>query len=141
MEDVTDTTTTLKWRPPDRIGAGGIDGYMVEYCLEDCEWPCRAGRGAVAHTDPSGCLVSGTQNRTEQGPIYGVMNCPYGICIYLNPQDGDGSSQAPTDQLALSPSLIPSCPPSSLFSSPISILQTAAPLHPSIYPFIQVYIY
>uniref|UniRef100_A0A8C7BHB7 Myosin-binding protein C, fast-type n=1 Tax=Neovison vison TaxID=452646 RepID=A0A8C7BHB7_NEOVI len=37
VEDVTDTTTTLKWRPPDRIGAGGIDGYLVEYCLEDSE--------------------------------------------------------------------------------------------------------
>ena len=39
MEDVTDTTTTLRWRPPDRIGAGGIDGYLVEYCLEGSdEW-------------------------------------------------------------------------------------------------------
>uniref|UniRef100_A0A2I3LLN8 Myosin binding protein C2 n=1 Tax=Papio anubis TaxID=9555 RepID=A0A2I3LLN8_PAPAN len=37
VEDVTDTTTTLKWRPPNRIGAGGIDGYLVEYCLEGCE--------------------------------------------------------------------------------------------------------
>ncbi|ELK18501.1 Myosin-binding protein C, fast-type [Pteropus alecto] len=37
VEDVTDTTTTLKWRPPNRIGAGGIDGYLVEYCLEDSE--------------------------------------------------------------------------------------------------------
>ncbi|XP_049643530.1 myosin-binding protein C, fast-type [Suncus etruscus] len=37
VEDVTDTTTTLKWRPPDRIGAGGIDGYLIEYCLEDSE--------------------------------------------------------------------------------------------------------
>ncbi|XP_007955834.1 myosin-binding protein C, fast-type [Orycteropus afer afer] len=39
VEDVTDTTTTLKWRPPDKIGAGGIDGYLVEYCLEGSdEW-------------------------------------------------------------------------------------------------------
>ncbi|XP_076987032.1 myosin-binding protein C, fast-type isoform X2 [Tamandua tetradactyla] len=37
VEDVTDTTTTLKWRAPDRIGAGGIDGYLVEYCLEGSE--------------------------------------------------------------------------------------------------------
>uniref|UniRef100_A0A8C9UPH2 Myosin binding protein C2 n=1 Tax=Spermophilus dauricus TaxID=99837 RepID=A0A8C9UPH2_SPEDA len=37
VEDVTDTTTTLKWRPPDRIGAGGIDGYLVEDCLEGSE--------------------------------------------------------------------------------------------------------
>ncbi|XP_075771088.1 myosin-binding protein C, fast-type isoform X2 [Pelodiscus sinensis] len=39
LEDVTDTTATLKWRPPDRLGAGGIDGYLVEYCLEGSdEW-------------------------------------------------------------------------------------------------------
>lgn len=54
VEDVTDTTTTLKWRPPDRIGAGGIDGYLVEYCVEGCEcWPsasgpCRESRMALA---------------------------------------------------------------------------------------------
>ncbi|XP_049648674.1 myosin-binding protein C, fast-type [Accipiter gentilis] len=39
LEDVTDTTATLKWRPPERIGAGGIDGYLVEYCREGSdEW-------------------------------------------------------------------------------------------------------
>ncbi|XP_028669468.2 LOW QUALITY PROTEIN: myosin binding protein Ca [Erpetoichthys calabaricus] len=39
VEDVTDSSTTLKWRPPDRIGAGGIDGYLIEYCKEgDTEW-------------------------------------------------------------------------------------------------------
>lgn len=32
VEDVTDTTCTLKWRPPEKIGAGGIDGYVLEYC-------------------------------------------------------------------------------------------------------------
>lgn len=39
LEDVTDTTATLKWRPPDRIGAGGIDGYLIEYCKEGSELP------------------------------------------------------------------------------------------------------
>ncbi|XP_014117964.1 PREDICTED: myosin-binding protein C, fast-type [Pseudopodoces humilis] len=34
LEDVTDTTATLKWRPPERLGAGGIDGYLVEWCRE-----------------------------------------------------------------------------------------------------------
>ncbi|XP_030645637.1 myosin binding protein Ca [Chanos chanos] len=34
VEDVTDSTCALKWRPPERIGAGGIDGYIIEYCLE-----------------------------------------------------------------------------------------------------------
>ncbi|XP_077115745.1 myosin-binding protein C, fast-type isoform X3 [Ranitomeya variabilis] len=39
VEDVTDTTCTLKWRAPDRIGAGGIDGYVVEYRKEGgTEW-------------------------------------------------------------------------------------------------------
>lgn len=34
VDDVTDSTCTLKWRPPERIGAGGIDGYIIEYCKE-----------------------------------------------------------------------------------------------------------
>ncbi|XP_019407794.1 PREDICTED: myosin-binding protein C, cardiac-type isoform X2 [Crocodylus porosus] len=34
VEDVSDSTITLKWRPPERIGAGGLDGYIVEYCKE-----------------------------------------------------------------------------------------------------------
>ncbi|CAJ1076362.1 myosin binding protein Ca [Xyrichtys novacula] len=39
VEDVTDTTCALKWRPPEKIGAGGIDGYIVEYCKEGSdEW-------------------------------------------------------------------------------------------------------
>ncbi|NWX20911.1 MYPC3 protein, partial [Aegotheles bennettii] len=39
VEDVSDSTVTLKWRPPERIGAGGLDGYIVEYCKdESTEW-------------------------------------------------------------------------------------------------------
>ncbi|XP_067830594.1 myosin binding protein Ca isoform X2 [Heptranchias perlo] len=39
VEDVTDTTTTLKWRIPERIGAGGLDGYLIEYSKEgSSEW-------------------------------------------------------------------------------------------------------
>ncbi|KAG9339877.1 hypothetical protein JZ751_022190 [Albula glossodonta] len=34
VDDVTDTTVTIKWRPPDTIGAAGLDGYTVEYCIE-----------------------------------------------------------------------------------------------------------
>uniref|UniRef100_UPI00398ED179 myosin binding protein Ca isoform X2 n=1 Tax=Pristiophorus japonicus TaxID=55135 RepID=UPI00398ED179 len=34
VEDVTDSTTTLKWRTPERIGAGGLDGYLIEYAKE-----------------------------------------------------------------------------------------------------------
>uniref|UniRef100_A0A671F7J5 Myosin-binding protein C, cardiac-type n=1 Tax=Rhinolophus ferrumequinum TaxID=59479 RepID=A0A671F7J5_RHIFE len=39
VEDVSDTTVSLKWRPPEREGAGGLDGYSVEYCQEgSSEW-------------------------------------------------------------------------------------------------------
>ncbi|XP_016104445.1 myosin binding protein Ca isoform X4 [Sinocyclocheilus grahami] len=39
VEDVTDGTCALKWLPPERIGAGGIDGYIIEYCIEGAtEW-------------------------------------------------------------------------------------------------------
>ncbi|XP_053305739.1 myosin-binding protein C, cardiac-type [Spea bombifrons] len=39
VEDVSDTSISLKWRPPERIGAGGLDGYTVEYCKEgSSEW-------------------------------------------------------------------------------------------------------
>uniref|UniRef100_A0A452HZY5 Uncharacterized protein n=1 Tax=Gopherus agassizii TaxID=38772 RepID=A0A452HZY5_9SAUR len=39
VEDISDSTVTLKWRPPERIGAGGLDGYHVEYCKEgSTEW-------------------------------------------------------------------------------------------------------
>ncbi|XP_029597933.1 myosin-binding protein C, slow-type-like isoform X6 [Salmo trutta] len=34
VDDVTDTTVTMKWRPPETIGAAGLDGYLVEYCIE-----------------------------------------------------------------------------------------------------------
>ncbi|KAM8908376.1 myosin-binding protein C, slow-type isoform 3-T3 [Spinachia spinachia] len=34
VDDVTDTTVTVKWRPPETIGAAGLDGYSVEYCIE-----------------------------------------------------------------------------------------------------------
>ncbi|XP_047194489.1 myosin-binding protein C, slow-type isoform X6 [Hippoglossus stenolepis] len=34
VDDVTDTSVTVKWRPPETIGAAGLDGYLVEYCIE-----------------------------------------------------------------------------------------------------------
>lgn len=37
VEDVSDSTVALKWRPPERIGAGGLDGYIVEYCKDGCK--------------------------------------------------------------------------------------------------------
>ncbi|KAF7661191.1 hypothetical protein LDENG_00267220 [Lucifuga dentata] len=39
VHDVTDSTCSLKWLAPERIGAGGLDGYVIEYCKEgDTEW-------------------------------------------------------------------------------------------------------
>uniref|UniRef100_A0A8C3R6U5 Myosin-binding protein C, slow-type n=1 Tax=Cyanoderma ruficeps TaxID=181631 RepID=A0A8C3R6U5_9PASS len=39
VDSVTDTSVTMKWRPPDQIGAAGLDGYVVEYCFEGTdEW-------------------------------------------------------------------------------------------------------
>ncbi|XP_063303262.1 myosin-binding protein C, slow-type isoform X14 [Pelobates fuscus] len=37
VDGVTDTSVTLKWRPPDHIGAAGLDGYVIEYCFEGAE--------------------------------------------------------------------------------------------------------
>ncbi|XP_038637061.1 myosin-binding protein C, slow-type isoform X7 [Scyliorhinus canicula] len=38
-DGVTDTSVSLKWRPPERIGAAGLNGYRIEYCLEGSnEW-------------------------------------------------------------------------------------------------------
>ncbi|XP_041818154.1 myosin-binding protein C, fast-type-like isoform X2 [Chelmon rostratus] len=39
VHDVTDSTCSLKWLAPEKIGAGGLDGYIIEYCKEgDTEW-------------------------------------------------------------------------------------------------------
>ncbi|XP_030400164.1 myosin-binding protein C, slow-type isoform X3 [Gopherus evgoodei] len=37
VDGVTDSTVTMKWRPPDHIGAAGLDGYVIEYCFEGTE--------------------------------------------------------------------------------------------------------
>uniref|UniRef100_A0A8C1JM64 Myosin-binding protein C, fast-type n=1 Tax=Cyprinus carpio TaxID=7962 RepID=A0A8C1JM64_CYPCA len=39
VDDVTDTTCSLKWLAPEKIGAGGLDGYIIEFCKEgETEW-------------------------------------------------------------------------------------------------------
>ncbi|XP_055010572.1 myosin-binding protein C, cardiac-type [Boleophthalmus pectinirostris] len=39
VDDINDTSITLKWRPPERIGAAELEGYRVEYCKEGTdEW-------------------------------------------------------------------------------------------------------
>eukprot|EP00073_Rattus_norvegicus_P005328 NP_001094228.2 myosin-binding protein C, slow-type [Rattus norvegicus] len=34
VDSVTDSSVTMKWRPPDQIGAAGLSGYVLEYCFE-----------------------------------------------------------------------------------------------------------
>uniref|UniRef100_A0A8C5GCD4 Myosin binding protein C, cardiac n=1 Tax=Gouania willdenowi TaxID=441366 RepID=A0A8C5GCD4_GOUWI len=39
VEDVSDTSISLKWRRPERIGSAELEGYGVEYCKEGTdEW-------------------------------------------------------------------------------------------------------
>ncbi|XP_043819842.1 myosin-binding protein H isoform X2 [Dromiciops gliroides] len=39
VEDVTDSSVTVSWEPPESLGRLGIKGYMLEYCLEGAsEW-------------------------------------------------------------------------------------------------------
>lgn len=50
VHDVTDSTCSLRWLAPEKIGAGGLDGYVIEYCKEGgmtaprC-WPKQTQRG------------------------------------------------------------------------------------------------
>ena len=37
VEDVNDTTLTIKWRSPEVLGDSGLDGYTVEYCKDGGE--------------------------------------------------------------------------------------------------------
>ncbi|XP_030077324.1 myosin-binding protein H [Microcaecilia unicolor] len=34
VEDVSDNSVTLKWKAPERVGAAGLDGYLLEYIKE-----------------------------------------------------------------------------------------------------------
>ncbi|XP_048086654.1 myosin-binding protein C, cardiac-type isoform X1 [Alosa alosa] len=39
VDDISDTTISLKWKAPDRLGSAELDGYGVEYCKEGTdEW-------------------------------------------------------------------------------------------------------
>ncbi|XP_062338553.1 myosin-binding protein C, slow-type isoform X7 [Osmerus eperlanus] len=50
VDDVTDTTVTMKWRPPETIGAAGLDGYLVEYCVEGTDDWIVANKGLTEKT-------------------------------------------------------------------------------------------
>uniref|UniRef100_A0A6Q2X6Q7 Myosin binding protein C, fast type b n=1 Tax=Esox lucius TaxID=8010 RepID=A0A6Q2X6Q7_ESOLU len=47
VHDVTDTTCVLKWLAPEKVGAGGLDGYIIEYCKEGGEGWVAANEEAV----------------------------------------------------------------------------------------------
>lgn len=34
VDDISDTSIVLKWRPPERMGSVDLEGYGVEYCKE-----------------------------------------------------------------------------------------------------------
>lgn len=39
VDDVSDTSVSLKWRSPENFGTSGLDGYTVEYCkMGSSEW-------------------------------------------------------------------------------------------------------
>uniref|UniRef100_A0A8C7GPA5 Myosin binding protein C3 n=1 Tax=Oncorhynchus kisutch TaxID=8019 RepID=A0A8C7GPA5_ONCKI len=38
VDDISDTTVSLKWRTPEHLGSSELDGYGVEYCKEGCEY-------------------------------------------------------------------------------------------------------
>ncbi|XP_034047715.1 myosin-binding protein C, cardiac-type isoform X2 [Thalassophryne amazonica] len=39
VDDISDTSISLKWRSPERIGSTELEGYLVEYCKEGTdEW-------------------------------------------------------------------------------------------------------
>uniref|UniRef100_A0A8C7GT43 Myosin binding protein C3 n=1 Tax=Oncorhynchus kisutch TaxID=8019 RepID=A0A8C7GT43_ONCKI len=37
VDDISDTTVSLKWRTPEHLGSSELDGYGVEYCKEGCD--------------------------------------------------------------------------------------------------------
>uniref|UniRef100_A0A4X2MC63 Myosin-binding protein C, slow-type n=1 Tax=Vombatus ursinus TaxID=29139 RepID=A0A4X2MC63_VOMUR len=53
IDSVTDTTVTMRWRPPDQIGAAGLDGYVLEYCFEGSTSPKQSDEKGEAAYDLS----------------------------------------------------------------------------------------
>ncbi|CAL9692742.1 unnamed protein product [Knipowitschia caucasica] len=50
VDDVTDSTCSLKWRQPEKIGAGGIQGYFIEYCVDGSDQWVQANEVPVEKT-------------------------------------------------------------------------------------------
>ncbi|XP_072301521.1 myosin-binding protein C, fast-type-like [Eucyclogobius newberryi] len=50
VDDLTDSTCALKWRQPEKVGAGGIQGYIIEYCVEGSDQWVQANEAPVEKT-------------------------------------------------------------------------------------------
>ncbi|XP_004373811.1 myosin-binding protein C, slow-type [Trichechus manatus latirostris] len=50
VDSVTDNSVTMKWRPPDHIGAAGLDGYVLEYCFEGTDHWITANKELIEKT-------------------------------------------------------------------------------------------
>lgn len=68
VDDVTDTTVTVKWRPPETIGAAGLDGYLVEYCIEGSESTPNLLAGSYRLYDCDKSCPLNNLRRTSCGP-------------------------------------------------------------------------
>nr|XP_056703410.1 myosin-binding protein C, slow-type isoform X4 [Euleptes europaea] len=66
VDSVTDTTVTMKWRPPDQIGAAGLDGYVIEYCFEGSpQAPITEGEGDTCTQEINSEEADGGLAQTE----------------------------------------------------------------------------
>ncbi|XP_015277581.1 PREDICTED: myosin-binding protein C, slow-type isoform X5 [Gekko japonicus] len=66
VDSVTDTTVTMKWRPPDQIGAAGLDGYVIEYCFEGSpQAPTTEGEGNTCTQEINSEEADGGLAQTE----------------------------------------------------------------------------
>ncbi|XP_077195900.1 myosin-binding protein C, slow-type isoform X6 [Paroedura picta] len=66
VDSVTDTTVTMKWRPPDQIGAAGLDGYVIEYCFEGSpQAPTTEGEGNTCTQEINSVEADGGLAQTE----------------------------------------------------------------------------
>ncbi|KAJ6659981.1 hypothetical protein lerEdw1_018178, partial [Lerista edwardsae] len=67
VDSVTDTTVTMKWRPPDQIGAAGLDGYIIEYCFEGSpQAPTTEGKGDSSIQEKDSEEADGGQTQNEE---------------------------------------------------------------------------
>lgn len=38
VDDVNESSLTIKWKTPETIGDSGLDGYVIEYCKDGSKW-------------------------------------------------------------------------------------------------------